>query len=75
MLKFLTGSIGDYRYRATWGRGARNVVIWEGSVFRDGRLVGGPSGQLSGVDDDAKAEMEVRSALEAAVLSSRHHWK
>ncbi len=43
MLKSFTGAIGDFQYRVPWGRGARDVVIWEGSVFHNGQLVGGPN--------------------------------
>jgi hypothetical protein len=74
VLKFITGTLGEFSYRATWGRGALGIVIWEGTVYRADRLVGGPSGQLTTGDEDS-ADLEVRKALEAAILGQRQFWQ
>lgn len=71
MLIVLKGAYSGFDYRATWTRGAQDVVVWEGTVYRGGAIIGGPSGTLEGPHDDAAAERAIRQAIEGAIAAAR----
>lgn len=61
------GPGAEYTYRADW-RKAGGIVVYDANVFREGKLVGKPSGQMR--RQPSEAEQSIRRAIESSIEAS-----
>lgn len=53
-----------YTYRVDW-RKQGGILVYDASVWREGRLIGSPQGQMR--RDPAQAEQSIRRAIESSI--------